>query len=52
LDYAHIAPNVPNWERIRPYIDRPLEKAWLGQISVDEATGQICKDVDRELAKQ
>jgi len=52
LDYAHIAPNVPNWERIRPYIDRPLEKAWLGQMGVDEATGQICKDVDRELAKQ
>jgi len=52
LSYAHIAPNVPNWERIRPYIDQPLEKVWLGQLSVKEATEEIAREVDGLLGEQ
>jgi multiple sugar transport system substrate-binding protein len=52
LEYAHVAPNVPNWERIRPFIDQSLDKVWIGQMNVNDATAQICKDVNRELGKR
>jgi multiple sugar transport system substrate-binding protein len=51
LQYAHVAPNVPYWERIRPKIDEPQELIWLGKLSVDEGTKKICQGVDAELNK-
>lgn len=52
LAYAHIAPNVPNWERIKPLIDQPLDRLWLGQTTVPKATDDIVREVDKLLAKQ
>jgi multiple sugar transport system substrate-binding protein len=52
LEYAHEAPNVPEWDRVAHFIQEQLDLMWIGQVSVEEGTRKAARLVTESLAAE
>jgi len=49
LSYAHVAPNVADWDRVSHFIQEQLDLMWMGKTSVKEGTAKAAKQVTEGL---
>jgi multiple sugar transport system substrate-binding protein len=49
LDYAHIAPNIPDWDRVSHFIQEQLDLMWIGKVSVKDGTKKASAQVTHAL---
>jgi multiple sugar transport system substrate-binding protein len=49
LDYAHQAPNIPEWDRVSHFIQEQLDLIWIGEVSVEDGTRRAAAQVTEAL---
>jgi len=49
LEYAHAAPNIPDWDRVSHFIQEQLDLMWIGKVSVEEGTRKAAQQVTQGL---
>ena len=49
LEYAHAAPNIPDWDRISHFIQEQLDLMWIGKVSVADGTKKAAEQVTEAL---
>jgi multiple sugar transport system substrate-binding protein len=52
MDYAHQAPNVPEWDRVSHFIQEQLDLIWIGEVSVEDGTRRAAKQVTEVLREE
>jgi len=49
LDYAHLAPNIPDWDRVSHFVQEQLDLMWIGKTSVPDGTKKAAEQVTKAL---
>ncbi|MGD0114155.1 MAG: sugar ABC transporter substrate-binding protein [Armatimonadota bacterium] len=49
LDYAHLAPNIPDWDRVSHFVQEQLDLMWIGKTSVPDGTRKVAEQVTQAL---
>jgi multiple sugar transport system substrate-binding protein len=49
LDYAHLAPNIPDWDRVSHFVQEQLDLMWIGKTSVPDGTRKAAEQVTQAL---